>query len=103
MIGGESDSMNERDCGTVSVTNTGRRVIYISHVCLILPRGYKNRVLLLLDTVSGHKLAEGDPPSIFIVKNEIQKKYAKDLSRIRAQVSDSTGKVYKSKYPKIQT
>jgi hypothetical protein len=95
-------SQNEPECGLITVTNTGRRPIYISHVCLILPKTYKSRVALLLDSVSGQKLSEGDQPARFIIRNDIQNKYTKDLKRIRAQVSDSTGQVYTSKYPTIQ-
>ncbi|MGA2788216.1 MAG: PDZ domain-containing protein [Verrucomicrobiota bacterium] len=58
MVGG-SFSQNEAQCGLITVTNTGRRPIYISHVCLILPKSYKNRLLLLVDSVPGRKLAEG--------------------------------------------
>lgn len=101
VIGG-SEPQDDREFGMISVTNTGRRPVYISHVCLVLPKNYKNRVLVLMDSVPGRKLSEGDPPASFIVRHDIQSKYVKDLKRIRAQVSDSTGQVYMSKYPKIQ-
>jgi hypothetical protein len=99
---GASFSQNEPECGLITVTNTGRRPVYISHVCLILPKAYKNRFLILVDSVPGRKLAEGDPPASFIIRHDIQTEYANDLKRIRAQVSDSAGQVYMSKYPKIQ-
>ena len=90
------------DCGLITVTNAGRRPVYISHACLILPKSFKNRLLLLKDSVSGRKLSEGDPPMSFIIPHNIQSNYAEDLKRIRAQVSDSTGQVYLSKYPRLQ-
>jgi hypothetical protein len=99
---GASFSANEPKVGLITVTNTGRRPVYISHVCLILPKNYKNRLLLLADSVPGRKLTEGDPPASFIVRHDIQNEYAKDLKRIRARVSDSTGQIYFSKYPKIE-
>jgi hypothetical protein len=101
-IVGPGLSQNEPECGLITVTNTGRRPIYTSHVCLILPKTYKSQVALLLDSVSGQKLSEGDQPARFIIQHDIQNKYTKDLKRIRAQVSDSTGQVYTSKYPTIQ-
>lgn len=88
--------------GVITVTNVGRRPIYISHVSLKLPRkGY----LLLKEGISGQKLAEGDPPRTFIVSHDqIVQKIGDRLQRqaniwklIRAQVSDSAGKVYLSK------
>lgn len=98
---GASFSQNEPECGLITVTNTGRRPVYISHVCLILPKTYKNRLLLLADSVPGRKLSEGDEPTSFIVRHDIQSEYAKDLKRIQARVSDSAGQIYISQYPKI--
>lgn len=88
--------------GVITVTNIGRRPIYISHVSLKLPsRGY----LLLIEGVSGQKLTEGDTPRIFTVNHDqIIQKIGERLQKqpnmwrlIRAQVSDSAGKVYLSK------
>lgn len=93
-------SKAEANCGMVTVTNTGRRTVYISHVCLVLPKTHKNRVLLLMDSVPGKKLSEGDPPAVFIIKQDIQNEYSQELKRIRAQVQDSTGQIYSSKYSK---
>jgi hypothetical protein len=92
----------EGECGMITVTNTGRRPVYISHVCLILPKKYKNRLLVVKKSIEGQKLSEGDPPARFVVPLETQNKYSKDLGKIRAQVSDSTGKTYLSKFPKMQ-
>lgn len=100
MMGGSIPQGGE-GCGVISVTNMGRRPVYVSHVCLRLPKVYKNNLLILVDSVPGRKLVEGDPPAIFIVRNDVQIKYAVDLGRIRAQVSDSTGKIYVSRYPRI--
>ncbi len=92
----------EGECGIITVTNAGRRPSYISHVCLILPKTYKNRLLVVKKSIEGQKLSEGDPPARFIVPLETQNKYSKDLGKIRAQVSDSTGQTYLSKFPKMQ-
>ena len=88
--------------GMITVTNVGRRPIYISHVSLKLsPKDY----LLLMEGITGQKLAEGDPPRTFTVSHDqiIQKigdrlrKQPKIWKLIRAQVSDSAGKTYLSK------
>ena len=101
MIGGPAPS-GERKCGIVAVSNAGRRPVYISHVCLILPKSYKDRLLLLVDSVRGCKLAEGEAPVTFVVPHDVQDNYERDLVRIRAQVSDSTGRVYLSKHAEKQ-
>jgi hypothetical protein len=83
MIGG-SIPQNEKECEIITVTNMGRRQVYVSHVCLILPKTYKNNLLILVDSVPGRKLVEGDAPEVFIVRHDVQSKYAQDLGKIRA-------------------
>jgi hypothetical protein len=80
-------------CGVVTVTNAGRRPVFISHVCLVLPKSYKNRLLLVVDSVNGRRLAEGDPPVTFVIPHHVQAEHEKDLKVIRVQLSDSTGRV----------
>lgn len=61
-VGGGPQDRNKLH-GMITVTNIGRRLIYISHVSLRLsPKGY----LLLMEGLSGQKLVEGDPPRTFI-------------------------------------
>ena len=93
----------ERECGMVTVTNAGRRPVYISHACLRMPKHYEHDMLLLANSVEGRKLSEGDPPATFIVPYEGLDKYSNDWKAIRAQVSDSTGRVYLSKRRKMKT
>ena len=66
MIGGDVRE-GESECGVVTVTNAGRRPVYISHVCLILPKHHQNRLLLVMNSVPGRRLSEGDPPVQFII------------------------------------
>ena len=99
VVSDRSLAEDERECGLITVTNVGRRPVYVSHACLILPRAYENRLLLLVDSIQGRRLSEGEPPQNFIVRHDIQERYSKDLKRIRVQVSDSTGQVYLSKRP----
>jgi hypothetical protein len=65
-----------------------------------LPKAYEDRLLIVKKSIEGQKLSEGDPPARFIVPNDVQNKYSKDLKKIRVQVEDSTGQTYFSKYPK---
>ena len=100
---GDSFPKDDRKCGLVTVSNTGRRPIYISHVCLLVPndQGHKYRGVVLMDSIPGRKLAEGDPPALFVIPHDVQKEYSNKLNRIRAQVEDLE-QVYISKYPKIR-
>lgn len=81
----------------VSVTNVGRRPIYISHSSFELPKGYDHTHLLIWQGIHGQKLAEGDAPVDYIVSQEGFEKYKKDWRKIRVVVFDSAGKAYKSK------
>ena len=82
--------------GVIRVTNTGRRPAYVSHVVIKLPKGYKSSRLLVKEGLQGQKLDEGAPPLPFLVNQEGLEEYAKDWKKLRAQVSDSTGKVWTS-------
>jgi len=83
--------------GVISVTNAGRRPVYVSHVSLMLPRGSEAKYLTLLEAAAGTRLAEGDAPQIYPVNQKQLTKYARDWRIIVAQVWDSTGKTWKSK------
>jgi len=92
-----SDPEAGRDCGVVTITNIGRRSVFISHVCLTFGKHHADTILLLLDSVQGRKLSEGDPPATFMITYEGMEKYSKGWKKTRARVSDSTGKIYWSK------
>ena len=83
--------------GTITVTNIGRRPIYISHASIKLPRGYDIGYLIIAEGISGKKLSEGDPPETFILSQEGLEKYSADWKKLRAIVIDITGKEYRSK------
>lgn len=80
--------------GVVTVTHIGRRPIYISHAAIKLPQ--PSEYLLLSEGIKGEKLSEGDPPRYFMVNQAGLEKYASVWHKLRAQVSDTTGKVYLS-------
>jgi len=86
--------------GIVKVVNVGRRPIYISHAALQIPKGYDHNLVVLMEGLSGKKLSEGDPPENIMVSQDGMEMYAKKWRGIRAQVSDSAGKVWSSKYLK---
>ncbi len=83
--------------GVIRITNSGRRPSYVSHVAIKLPKRYEGTHLLIMEGLEGKKLEEGAQPLTLQVKQEGLEKYAKDWKKLRAQVSDSTGKVWMSK------
>ena len=87
--------------GCITVTNTGRRAIFISHVALRLPKGGEISHFLIQGGLKGQKLSEGDSPAIFPVDQDGLETYADKWQGIVAQVSDSTGKEWLSK--KVKT
>lgn len=93
-IAGEPE---EERVGCITVTNSGRRAIFMSHVALRLPKGAENSHFLIREGLKGQKLSEGDPPAVFPVDQEGLEQYANEWKTIRAQVSDSTGKEWFSK------
>jgi len=82
--------------GVVTVTNVGRRPIFISHAFLDFGKRY-DHIETLAESISGKKLAESDPPAIFMINQDKLEEYAKDWRKILAHIHDSTGKVYHSK------
>ena len=94
------DNKQERKVGLITITNVGRRPIYFSHVSLKMPKEYKSGAsyLLIKSGIAGEKLSEGDPPKTFVIEYDAEiKKVAAHWKGIRAQVSDSTGRVWLSK------
>lgn len=81
----------------ITVTNTGRRAIFISHVALRLPEGNEISHFFIQGGLKGQKLSEGDAPAVFPVEQEGLEEYSNQWRKIIAQVSDSTGKVWVSK------
>lgn len=83
--------------GCITVTNIGRRAIFISHVALRLPKGGEISHFLIQGGLKGQKLSEGDPPAVFPVEQTGLEEFAGKWQYLVAQVSDSTGKVWCSK------
>lgn len=81
--------------GVVKITNAGRRCIYVSHVSIYIPNTTEE--LLLLDTIEGVKLCEGDPPKIYYLKQKGLEKYQHFWNKMYVVIRDCTGKEYKSK------
>ncbi len=87
----------EKRVGCITVTNTGRRAIFMSHVALRLPKGAEYSHFLIRDGLEGQKLSEGDKPAVFTVDQGGLEPYANEWQKVRAQVNDSTGKEWLSK------
>jgi hypothetical protein len=89
--------------GFVKVANVGRRPVFVSHAALYLPKGSTDRILLLRDSVTGEKLAEGDPPKSYMVDQSELGSYTGDWKKVYVEIIDSTGKKWRSKRQKWQT
>jgi hypothetical protein len=87
----------DKRVGCITVTNTGRRASYMSHVALRLPKGGETSHFLIREGLKGQKLYEGDPPVVFTVDQDGLEAYAGRWREVLAQVSDSTGRVWASK------
>lgn len=87
------DSHTNKKVGVVRIQNIGRRPVYVSHVAIHLG-GTQYR--LLSDSIRGERLGEGDPPLIKMIPQEGLEEFARNWWLLRAQVSDSTGRVWTS-------
>ena len=83
--------------GTIRGVNVGRRLVFVSHVSLKLPRGHRYTHLLVTRGIIGTKLEEGGAPVSWVVSQDNMEQYAEDWRKIRAVVYDSAGKKYRSK------
>jgi hypothetical protein len=83
--------------GLVTVTNCGRRPVFITSVSIPLPKKIGGKSLLLLQSIQGKKLDEGDGPAQFMIdQDSVDKKCALYWKSMRVVVTDSLGKKYKS-------
>lgn len=81
--------------GHVTVTNYGRRPIYITSVSIFLPKQFAGSKLLLLESIEGRKLGEGDAPATFVIdQDNLTSEYAPHWKKMRPIVYDSSGKKY---------
>lgn len=83
--------------GLITVVNTGRRPICITHVTLQLPPGFEETHLLIPGGTKWIKLGEGDPAHQVTFRQDALLKYATAWQHIIAHVTDSSGKEWKSK------
>ena len=83
--------------GLVTVTNIGKRPVYIQNAVLKLPKKY-DAVLMLFDNATGtQKLGEGHPPIFYVIDQTRLTQYSKDWKKIIAEVKISSGKIFSSK------
>ncbi len=90
--------------GIITITNVGRRPVFVTHVSLRLPNGKKH--LVFLDHFQrAEPLKEGDPPMTTLVEPALIESdllpHARNWRLIRAVASDSTGKQWVSAAPAI--
>ena len=83
--------------GSITVTNGGRRPVFITKVAVKMPKGVHPRYRVILDSMPGRKLSEGDSPQVQRVSQGNMRSVANYWKRIRAVAFDSTGKEYQSK------
>lgn len=88
--------------GLVSVTNIGRRAVYIGAVALELPKHSEYKALLLKGSIPGKRLGEGDQPAKYVVPYDKLEKYKAGWHLIRAFAEDSTGEKYYSEFTRIK-
>jgi len=81
----------------ISVSNVGRRPVYLGAVALQLPKGFKASHLLAPEAIGGNKLEEGGPPMIVTLQQDDLEEYSKQWREVRACVAVNTGKTYLSK------
>lgn len=85
----------------ITVTNVGRRPIFVSHAAIRLPKravkagGYSH--LVANDGVVGKTLTEGAPSERYVITQDGMQEHAAYWRDMVAQVSDSTGRVWKSR------
>jgi len=92
-----ADSRTNEKFGMVVVANVGRRPIFISAAVMLVPRTFKPRHFLLMESIQGHKLSEGDAPAKFKVALDGMEQYAKAWRDVRVYVEDSAGRKYFAK------
>jgi hypothetical protein len=87
--------------GVITVANVGRRPIFVSHVAIRLPKkvsttgGYSH--LVIAGGLNGKTLAEGSPAERYVVTQDGLEEYAAHWRDMVAQVSDASGRVWKSR------
>jgi hypothetical protein len=89
----------DKPWGVVTVTNVGRRAVRVSQVALRLPKGHDVTHLLHPGSVQGKTLTEASPAEVFVVSQDDLGKFAADWREVRAEVSDSTGRVFAFQAP----
>jgi hypothetical protein len=82
--------------GSITVANVGKRPVFVTKVALMMPKGAEPRFMLIMDSMPGRRLSEGDQPQVSMVSQDDMRKVARYWNRIRAVAYDSAGKEYRS-------
>ncbi len=86
-----------KNWGILTLTNIGRRTIYIQNAIIELPKKYGHHLMIFDSPTLFKKLSEGDPPINYFIDQQQMTQYSKDWKKIEAKVIISTGKSFKSK------
>lgn len=85
----------------ITVTNVGRRPIFVSHAAIRLPKrapkAGPHSYLVAKDGIGGKTLTEGAPSQRYVITQDGMQEYAAYWRDMVAQVSDSTGRIWKSR------
>ena len=84
--------------GVISVVNTGRRPVCVGGAVMRIP----GKDTILLENAVGQvavqtTLSEGSPSALFFMPHDGMEQYKDHWQEITAEVSDTSGKVWKSK------
>jgi hypothetical protein len=80
--------------GVLSVTNVGRRPIFVSHASLHVPG--QTKYYLLKESVEGVKLLESDAPKLYLIDQQSLVEWAAQWHKLRGCVIDQTGRHWHS-------
>ncbi len=82
----------------ITVTNVGRRPIFVSHAAIQLPKANGGKCLVLMtESIAGTTLTEGSPSARYTVSQTGFEAHARYWRRVVARIDDSHGKVWYSK------
>lgn len=91
------DDDPDKKYGIITVTNVGRRPIFVSHAAIQLPEDTGGECLIVTESIAGATLTEGSPSARYIVSQTGLESHARYWRSVVARVDDSHGKVWFSK------
>ena len=103
MVGGPVE--DKKTYTQITIINSGRRPIYLSHASIELPKRVSNKygTLLFSDGIDGVTLGEGARPHVVTAdqNHENIKNHLQEWWKLRAAVVDASGQKYYSDWPML--